>query len=243
MDSDASSIQTLDVPVWAANFTTATNSTEAGFRRIQYQYANGGVQNYDPGKTPGPDMSIPVVTHPLLGRTLRIHLNLGQMRLEAFPGGPNSYKEGDDYYFRVDFVLDPDYPLSQPDSFNLINQVHQASDSGSPPVEFDVYSGHIKAHGEGPGGASYTKDLGPIQVNTKYKLVYRVKFSSTAASSLLQVWLNGKEVLPVFQLPVPTLVGGNSYWKGATAYCRATLSPLTVYQNAHRYGKTFASVN
>ena len=245
----ASILEARDTPLWAANFANAVDSTTAGFGRVQVQYYSGSV---GPVQNNGPP--IPVITHPKLGKALRIHLNgsdpnttpptPAQMRWEAAPGAARDCKEGDNYYFRVDFVLGPDYPINQPKSFNLINQIHQGADTGSPPIEFDVYNGRLAAHGENANlGTTYTKDLGALQLDTKYKLVYHVKFSTVPSQSLLEVWLNDQQVLTNFVPPTATLNGGNSYWKGATAYCHQSVPPLTVYQNAHRVGTTLSSVN
>lgn len=104
-----------DAPLWAANFTNAADSNGAGFGRVQFQYYNDSLlPQPGPGTIDNNGPPIPVVTHPELGRALRIHLNgrspgtVGpEMRWEAQP--PKSvmyYKEGEERYFRVDFVLD-----------------------------------------------------------------------------------------------------------------------------------------
>jgi Polysaccharide lyase len=218
--------------LWAADLSTAADSYGAGFGNVQIQYGGGDIENDGPG--------IPVVAHPKLGRALKISMADNQERWEAAPGAGDDCGEGDELYFRVDFVLDPDFPVDQGNSFCLVNQIHHGGNTGSPPIEFDISSGRISVRGD---STAYVQDLGPAVVDTVYKLVYRVKFSADPANSLLEVWLNDDQVLTGFQVPCATLIDGNSYWKGATMYCDPDIPPLTVYQNAHRVGTTFDSVN
>lgn len=218
--------------LWAADLSTATDSYGAGFGNVQIQYGDGEIENDGPG--------IPVVDHPLLGRALRISLEENQMRWEAAPGAGDECGEGDELYFRVDFVLDPGFPIDQGNTFCLVNQIHQGASTGSPPVEFDIAQSRLSVRGDSD---AYAEDLAPVAVDTLYKLVYRVRFSEDPASSLLEVWLNDTQLLADFQPPCATLWGGTSYWKGATMYCAADIPPLTVYQNAHRVGTTLESVS
>ena len=254
-ENAASSLEARDTPLWAANFLNAVDSTSAGFGRIQVQSFNETSGRAGRQYNTGP--AIPVVTHPKLGKALKITLNgrdtttspvtPAQMRWEALPPTNAMYfNEGDDRYFRVDFVLGPDYPVNQPRSFNVINQIHQARDCCSPPLEFDISSGRLAVRGEKASvepRLNYVEELAEVKVDTKYKLVYHVKFSSDAKQSLLEVWLNDENVLSGYQPKTALLDGGASYWKGATAYCHQEVPPLTIFQNAHRVGTTFASVN
>lgn len=217
--------------LWAADLSAAKDSGEAGFGNVQVQYGGGEIEN------DGPPM--PVVDHPKLGRALKITLEENQQRYEAAPGAGDDCGEGLELFFRVDFALDKDFPVDQENSFCLVNQIHHGGDGGSPPIEFDVNSGKLSVRGDGD---AYTKELGPVAVDTVYKLVYRVRFSADPAASLLEVWLDDKQVLAEFRPPCATLIDGNSYWKGATMYCDPSIPPLTVFQNAHRVGKTYASV-
>jgi hypothetical protein len=217
--------------LWAADLSAASDSYDAGFGNVQIQYGGDDIENNGPG--------IPVVDHPLLGRALRISLEENQTRWEAEPGAGTDCGEGDELYFRVDFVLDPDFPVGQDNPFCLVNQIHQGSNTGSPPIEFDIVSDRLSVRGDSD---AYAEDLGPVTVDTVYRLVYRVRFSTEPADSLLEVWLNDEQVLAGFAVPCATMRGGNSYWKGATMYCSASIPPLTVYQNAHRVGTTYESV-
>jgi hypothetical protein len=254
-DSDKS-LEARDNPIWAANFTKTRNSVEAGFGRVQIQYYNRSGYPL-PLNNSGP--LIPIYDHDKLGRALKISLvmssekNIGpQMRWEAAPGAAKDCKAGDEYYFRFDFALDREYPVNTK-TFNVINQIHQASDyGGSPPVEFGVYRGRLHVQGENSGiktpegkSMTYDQDLGPVEVETKYKVVYRVKFSPKPADSLLEVWVNDQQVLSLFEPPTATMddTGKGSYWKGATAYAHFENVPLTVWQTNHRVGSTLASVN
>jgi hypothetical protein len=217
--------------LWVADLSTATDSYGAGFGNVQIQYGSGGIENNGPG--------IPVVGHPRLGRALKIAMADNQKRWEAAPGAGTDCGEGDELYFRVDFVLDPDFPVDQDNPFCLVNQIHHGGSTGSPPIEFDVHDSSLWVRG---ASTAYNEELVPITVDTVYKLVYRVVFSADPARSLLEVWVNDEAVLTGFRVPCATMIDGNSYWKGATMYCDPGIPPLTVYQNAHRVGTTLDSV-
>ncbi|OZM71747.1 hypothetical protein CFN78_18115 [Amycolatopsis antarctica] len=217
--------------LWAADLSTADDSYGAGFGNVQIQYGDGDIENDGPG--------MPVVDHPKLGRALRISLEENQTRWEAAPGAGDDCGEGTELFFRVDFVLDPDFPVDQDNPFCIVNQIHQGSDSGSPPIEFDIVNGTLSVRGDSD---AYAEELTQVAVDTVYSLVYRVRFSTDPAKSLLEVWVNGEQVLAGFAPPCATMNGGNSYWKGATMYCSASIPPLTVFQNAHRIGTTYESV-
>lgn len=217
--------------LWAADLSTASDSYGAGFGNVQVQYGGGEIENDGPG--------MPVVEHPKLGRALEIALEENQSRWEAAPGAGDGIGEGDVLFFRVDFVLDPNFPVDQGDPFCAVNQVHQGSSSGSPPLELDIANGALYARG---ASDAYNEELSPVVVDTVYKLVYGVAFSAEEGGSVLNVWLNDKQVLTEFAVPCPMIDGGDSYWKGATMYCSSDIPPLTVYQNAHRVGTTYEAV-
>ncbi|KAL8774327.1 MAG: hypothetical protein Q9209_001078 [Squamulea sp. 1 TL-2023] len=218
------SLAVLDVPLWGANYFNSVDSTGAGFGRVQIQYWDLWVPGKQ-GELNHNEPPIPVFTHPKLGKAFEIHLTArwhpnrpiypAHERLEALPPEAAMYfDEGDDYYFRFDFVLGPNYPINQR-KFNVINQIHQADPQCcSPPVEFDIISGNLVVHGEneaiGPN-ATYDKILGAVQVDTEYKVVYHVKFASIPEISLLEVWLNDQHVVPPFNPNTTTVRGGPSY--------------------------------
>ncbi|KAL8853441.1 MAG: hypothetical protein Q9221_001758 [Calogaya cf. arnoldii] len=251
LNNAGKSLEGRDVPLWAAIFAGARDSKEAGFGRVQIQYW-GANNEQGPLNNNGPP--IPVTTHPKLGAALKIHLanrtdaqHPSLERWEALPPQQALYfNEGSDVYFRFDFVLDYDYPLNFK-KFNVINQIHQADDQCcSPPVEFDIMNGNLVVHGENAAlgdSATYDLPLGAVRANEKYKVVYHVKFSSTPAKSLLEVWVNNRHVLPPFSPKTATIRGGLSYWKGASSYAHWSHPAMTVYRNAHRVGTTLASVN
>ncbi|KAK2612750.1 hypothetical protein QQS21_001201 [Conoideocrella luteorostrata] len=218
--------------IWAANFAKARDSKEAGFGNVQIQDGSGPIRNNGP--------AIPVINHPKLGKSLNISLNRDQMRWEAAPGGSNELGEGRTTYFRVDFVLGDNFNIGQDNPFCLLNQIHQASNSGSPPIEFDVHDNALWVRG---ASTAYNKKLIPVAHDTVYKLVYGVTTSSSASKSRLNVWVNENQVLRDFAPKNAFRVGGDSYWKGATMYCSVDVDrPLEVYQNAHRVGDSYNDV-
>ncbi|KAL8803755.1 MAG: hypothetical protein Q9182_002965 [Xanthomendoza sp. 2 TL-2023] len=251
----ANNIEARDVFLWAANFSKAVDSSSAGFGRVHIQYWDLRTTPPSQGVLNNNGPPIPVVNHPILGKALNISLSGPtqnpypqiQERWEALPPSAFLYfYEGDDYYFRFDFALDTRYPINQR-KWNILNQIHQDDKKCcSPPIEFDIISGNLVVQGEngdlGPS-ASYSRIVTPVKVDTKYKVIYHVKFGSTPEKSLLEVWVNDQPVVPPFHPNTSTIRGGPSYWKGASAYANWTVPPMSVYQNAHRVGPSFASVN
>lgn len=222
--------------IWAADFRTAKNSDEAGFGDVQTQVGGQDILDQQP--------PIPVVDKSPLGRALKLQLAKNGERLEAEPGrgdgvGQN-LQEGDEVYIRLNFALDANFPLHQTNPFCLINQIHQGSNEGSPPIEFDVHNGALWIRGNSD---AYNHPLMRIGVNSGFRLCYRVKFSATPYKSLIEVWVDREKVLHRFRPPIGLINGGPSYWKGATIYCDPSISPVTVYQNNHRIGTSYASVN
>lgn len=220
--------------LWAADFTAEHDSNQADFGNVQRQIGGSPIVR---STTP-----IPGYTHPTLGYCLKLHLAANEQRLEAAPKNASNLGEGDERYFRVDFVLGMDFPIEHTDTFCLINQIHQGESSGSPPIEFDVHDSALWVAGSVGSTMTYNHRLVDVRRDARYSLVYRVKFSATAANCLLECWLDGTNVLPGLVPPSPNLMGGNSYWKGATMYCRPSIPPLTVYETNHRVGTTYADV-
>ena len=60
---------------------------------------------------------------------------------------------------------------------------------------------------------------------------------------MIDVWLDKTKVLKHFRPPCGLINGGPSDWKGASMYCSPDIPPLTVYQNKHRIGTSYAAVN
>jgi hypothetical protein len=226
--------------LWAADLTAGSRTDLCGYGNTQRQNAGGSIQNSSTGA--------PVVDHPALGRAVKLQLTSGQVRLECAPGPAGSgLGEGTRRFFRTDFYVDAGYPaLNNALAWGpAISQLHQASGSGSPPVEFDLRDGWLIGCGgdNSPSGKKWgDTQLAKVTPNTVHSLIFGVTVSADPAKSVLDVWFDGTKVLDSFLVPCSTMWGGASYWKGATIYMGSGNQPQTIYQAKHRVGTTLESV-
>ena len=237
---------------WAADFSPQVqNSKMAGFRYVQVQ-TQGAVTHTTLDHM---HLTNAIDAPASLGRCLALHLCPDDKRIEALPRAAD-FLDGDVCWFRLDFVLGSDWDFA-PAWGPLINQIHQSTGSGSPPIQFEARTrnGQHQLYLSGGQGPDYCKELGgdptdptstdpfPLTIGVKYKLVYGVHFSTASSTSTIEVWIDDQLRLTPYTIPLPTVdSAGPSYWKGATFYTGPGEGG-TVWQNAHRMGPTRASVS
>lgn len=180
-----------------------------------------------------------------MGPAGKLHMVDNQERLEAAPQYGDGLANGTRRYFRFDFALEQDYPLSQGNSFCLLNQIHHAGGSGSPPLEVDVYRNQLSIRGGygSPSGRTYEQHVCDVVKARRYSVVYRLTFGSGQADSIIDVWVDGAQLVSGYHPACGLTYGeGAAYWKGMTMYCAASIPPLTVYQNSHATGTSYDAV-
>jgi hypothetical protein len=120
-----------------------------------------------------------------------------------------TFTEGSDYYFGDSFTLPSTFPVAEP-SWQVITQWKNDGD-GSPPVEIKVGNGNVFIDGgygypKGPAGKKYwSKPIGPAVTAAQTSLVVHIHFSRTPSVGLIDVWLNGKQVISGYHPPSGTL--------------------------------------
>ncbi|TSC22983.1 polysaccharide lyase [Corallococcus sp. Z5C101001] len=100
--------------------------------------------------------------------------------------------QGKEYYYKWSTLFPSSYPVH--DSWQVITQWHQESCCGSPPLEFFVRGDQIHLR---VGG-----DTAPVLWQTSidkgnwHDFVLHVKWSSDKKAGFVELWHNGKHVLP-----------------------------------------------
>lgn len=110
----------------------------------------------------------------------------GSQRAEV--SGP-TFHEGEDLYVRTAFRVPPGNTFRGP--WQLIQQFHDESDSGSPGTAVFLTSEQRLKVGAGDSTQiDWTSP--PLRTNKWYELVYRVKFSRDPDVGFVEVWFNGR---------------------------------------------------
>jgi Polysaccharide lyase len=109
----------------------------------------------------------------------------GSQRSEV--SGP-TFNEGEDIYVHDAFRIPS--AASYQGSWQIIQQLHETSWSGSPGMAVFLSANHTLQIGAGDGSPTYWKS-GQLQTDRWYELVYRVKLSQNANTGFVEVWLNG----------------------------------------------------
>jgi len=109
----------------------------------------------------------------------------GSQRAEV--SGP-TFHEGEDLYVRTAFRVPPGNTFRGP--WQLIQQFHDESDSGSPGTAVFLTSDQRVRVGAGDSSQiDWTSK--PLQTNRWYELVYRVNFSRDPSVGFVEVWFDG----------------------------------------------------
>ncbi|QSQ27496.1 heparin lyase I family protein [Pyxidicoccus parkwayensis] len=99
---------------------------------------------------------------------------------------------GSEYYYRWSTMFDSTYPSAK--AWQLFAQWHHEGDSGSPPVEFDVYGEELRLNiGGSPGTIVWRAPL----VRGKWlDFIFHVRWSPDSSVGFVELYLNGQLVLP-----------------------------------------------
>lgn len=247
---------------WAADLTQVDLDL-MGYQNWQIQ-DDAGVFTNESVDTP-PVVSAPG-TRP--GDALEFTVSASQRRNEVVPDH-RDLTTGDSVYFSQSFYLAAGFPTDRVpgsgyDGFQIIDQIHQAWGSYSPPVAFEIVNDSlILSGGSGLSRApqlggnestdasiyAYYMNLGVLITTEQwYDLVYYIEnFSEVPGESTITVWLNGVEILSNHTLVPPTLVQGDaagieSYRKHGI-YHSTTFDAATIYQAGMKAGASYAEVD
>lgn len=226
--------------LWAGDYAAVRTPAGYGFTNVQYQADGQSIVNNYTGS------AISGVSHPLLGSSLYLTLNPDEGRIEATPpSGVSYFGEGADAYFRFDFVLDSNFEINATNRHHAISQIHSASGTASPPLEFDVVDGGLYTRGasDAPEYNLLYRRLCDVVTGVKYSVIFRVVFSFTPGQSLVEVWVDGTQRLSEVPPHAMCNGGGQSYWKGATIYRSSSFTTTEgCWQSNHAIATTYGDL-
>ncbi|WP_163997155.1 heparin lyase I family protein [Pyxidicoccus caerfyrddinensis] len=99
---------------------------------------------------------------------------------------------GSEYYYRWSTMFDSTYPSAK--TWQLFAQWHHDGNSGSPPVEFTVYGEEIRLNIGGNPGVIVWRT--PLVRGQWMDFIFHVKWSPDSSVGFVELYLNGKVVLP-----------------------------------------------
>lgn len=130
----------------------------------------------------------------------------GGERAEVLPR-VSSNVDGDEIW--VHYVTElQDVPVTTR-TWQLILQWHQLGDTGSPPIALEVGRGQLRLASQG----AHQQSLGSVGANATVDVVLRIRFSEDPATSLIEAWRDGRQVLTDYHPPTGTLLDGADYVK------------------------------
>jgi len=136
-------------------------------------------------------------------------------------------------------------------TWNIFTQWHDGADRGcSPPMFFDVSAGRLRMGARG-GVADYsgghctaptsTKwDLGPLAKDHWYHFLFHVRWSSSANTGFVELWLDNQPIVP--RTSVATLYAGDNVYFKQGLYRSESVKTATLYHDGTRFGLTRGSV-
>lgn len=99
---------------------------------------------------------------------------------------------GSEYFYKWSTMFDPSFPSER--HWQLFTQWHHSGDSGSPPVEFYVYGEEMRLNIGGSPGVQVWQ--APLVRNQWREFVFHVKWSSDPTVGFVELYLDGKLVMP-----------------------------------------------
>ncbi|ATB37332.1 hypothetical protein CYFUS_002753 [Cystobacter fuscus] len=144
-------------------------------------------------------------------------------------------KEGDEYYYRWSTMFASDFPSAK--TWQLFTQWHQSGDSGSPPVEFYVNGETIYLRLQGSTVVWST----PLVRGQWQDFIFHAKWSSKSSTGFVELYFNGKLVLP--KRYIATLYSGQTNYLKVGLYRNSTIAPTgVVYHDGWVQGRSLQDV-
>jgi MYXO-CTERM domain-containing protein len=130
--------------------------------------------------------------------------------------------EGKEYYYAWSTQFANDFP--SPNTWQLFVQWHHASNYGSPPVEFTAINEQIRLQiGGNPSRVVWSTKL---TRGTWHDFVFHVKWSADPKVGFVELWHQGKRVLP--KTYIATSFPGLANYMKAGLYRNETIAPTGV---------------
>ena len=126
-------------------------------------------------------------------------------------------ESGSEYWYRWSVRFGKDFPSEK--TWQLFTQWHHEGNTGSPPVEFYVYGEEVRLNiGGNPGRIVWRTAL---KRGVWLDFVFRVRWSPDPKLGLVELYLDGKQVLA--PLPIPTQYAGQRNYLKAGLYRNDTI--------------------
>jgi hypothetical protein len=144
---------------------------------------------------------------------------------------------GSEYYYRWSTMFAPDFPSVR--TWQLFTQWHHEGGGGSPPVEFYVYGEEMRFNiGGSPGTLVWRA---PLVRGVWHDFILRVKWSPNPSVGFVELYHNGKLVLP--KRYIATQFSGMLNYLKVGLYRNETISQVgVVYHDGWVMGRTLADV-
>lgn len=232
--------------LWAADYSQA-NSNAADFQDADYNRQTPAGD----GAASGLPWPVPISAAPDGVRSLQITLPTGGRRNEALPDH-REMVAGDDMWFGLSFYLPTGFDTSarSGSDYQLVEQMRQASNAGSPVLAIEVRKGNLLltgAYNATNQGSLYAYELvlvAGLAVGVRHYVSYRLgPFSTTPGASTADAFYNGEQVLSGYTVPPATLIGGSTYRKQGWYRDPANTYAGTIWHSDARTGSTFADVD
>ncbi|NVJ01140.1 heparin lyase I family protein [Myxococcus sp. AM009] len=127
-----------------------------------------------------------------------------------------------EYYYRFSTMFDSSFPSAK--TWQLFTQWHHEGNSGSPPVEFYVYGEEIRLNiGGNPGTIVWRT---PLVRGRWLDFIFHVKWSPDSKVGFVELYLDGKVVLP--KRFIATQYKGQLNYLKVGLYRNDTISPVGI---------------
>ncbi|XXF77176.1 heparin lyase I family protein [Myxococcaceae bacterium GXIMD 01537] len=130
-------------------------------------------------------------------------------------------KEGSEYYYRWKVMFPGDFPSVK--TWQLFTQWHHYGCCGSPPVEFLVNGEEVRFT---LSGATFTPWKTPLVRGVWHEFIFHVKWSSDPKVGFVELYYDGKLVLP--KLFTATTYPGDSNYLKVGLYRNESVAPVGV---------------
>ena len=155
--------------------------------------------------------------------------------------GPK-FDEGEDLYVRDALRFPSAATYAGP--WQIIQQLHETSWSGSPGIALFLDEDRVLQLGAGDGSPTFWRS-DPLQADRWYDLVYRVKLSKDPGTGFVEVWLDGaRQTLPGGQSRAygQTIQAARTYIKAGIYRARSSTGTSLVEHDAIAIGTSLAAV-
>ncbi|ATB41893.1 hypothetical protein CYFUS_007369 [Cystobacter fuscus] len=129
---------------------------------------------------------------------------------------------GSEYYYRWSTMFAADFPSAK--TWQLFTQWHHNGSSGSPPVEFYVYSEEVRLNIGGSPGVIVWKT--PLVRGKWHDFIFHVKWSASASEGFVELYYDGQLVLP--KRSIATQFSGQVNYLKVGLYRSDTVAPTGV---------------